>query len=75
MKRFTGAAVLMAVMMMVAVPAMAEQKKVRWKLAMTWGSTLTPLSDSGPILAKMVSDMTGGNFEIRAKVQRSTRRL
>ncbi len=67
MKRFTGAAVLMAVMMMVAVPAMAEQKKVRWKLAMTWGSTLTPLSDSGPILAKMVSDMTGGNFEIRAE--------
>jgi TRAP-type mannitol/chloroaromatic compound transport system substrate-binding protein len=53
-----------AALLLVATPALAE-KKVRWKMAMTWGSTLTPLSEAGPWLAEMVSDMTGGNFEIR----------
>ena len=64
MKRLTPAVLCLAALMMIATPALAE-KKVRWKLAMTWTSTLTPLSNAGPWLAKMVSDMTDGNFEIR----------
>lgn len=64
MKRMTPAVLGLLALMMIATPALAE-KKVRWKLAMTWTSTLTPLSNAGPWLAKMVSDMTDGNFEIR----------
>ena len=40
-------------------------KKVKWKLAMTWPSTLTPLASPAHNLAKMVSDMSGGNFTIK----------
>jgi TRAP-type mannitol/chloroaromatic compound transport system substrate-binding protein len=64
MKRLAPAVMCLAALVMLATPALAE-KKVRWKLAMTWTSTLTPLSNAGPWLAKMVSDMTDGNFEIR----------
>ncbi len=47
-----------------ATPAMA-QEKVRWKLAMTWPSTLTPLATPPIKLAEMVSEMTSGNFTIK----------
>jgi len=65
MKHFARTAMCLAALIMIATPAFAAEKKVRWKMAMTWGSTLTPLSEAGPWLAKMVGDMTGGNFEIR----------
>ena len=64
MRRLAPAVICLAALMMFAAPALAE-KKVRWKMAMTWSSTLTPLSNAGPWLAEMVSDMTDGNFEIR----------
>ena len=64
MRRLAPAVICLAALMMLAAPALAE-KKVRWKMAMTWSSTLTPLSNAGPWLAEMVSDMTDGNFEIR----------
>ena len=32
---------------------------------MTWASTLTPLASPAPKLAKIVSEMTDGNFEIK----------
>ncbi len=47
-----------------ATPAMAE-KTIKWKLAMTWPSTLTPLASPPAKLAQMVSDMTDGNFIIK----------
>jgi len=49
-----------------ASPAMAE-KKVRWKLAMTWSSTLTPFSTAAINLAKIVEEMTEGNFTIKVE--------
>ncbi len=64
MRRLAPAVICLAALMMLTAPALAE-KKVRWKMAMTWSSTLTPLSNAGPWLAEMVSDMTDGNFEIR----------
>jgi TRAP-type mannitol/chloroaromatic compound transport system substrate-binding protein len=64
MKRMAPVVMCLAALVMLATPALAE-KKVRWKLAMTWSSTLTPLSNAGPWLAEMVSEMTDGNFEIR----------
>ena len=66
MKKCAGIVVFLAAFMIAVTPAFAE-KKVRWKLAMSWSSTLVPLSESGPWLAQMVSDMTGGNFEIRVE--------
>ena len=66
MKTFVKTALLFAACTMVATPAMAAQK-IRWKLATTWSSTLTPLASPAPKLAQMVSDMTGGNFEIRVE--------
>ncbi len=67
-KLFFGwaAVTVIAAMTVVGVTTVnAAQKKVRWKMAMSWPSTLTPLASSGPRLAKMVSDMTDGNFVIR----------
>jgi TRAP-type mannitol/chloroaromatic compound transport system substrate-binding protein len=66
MKRFGKIAVVLATCMLAASPAMAE-KKVRWKLAMTWSSTLTPLAASAPRLSQLVSEMSDGNFEIRVE--------
>lgn len=43
----------------------SEEKNVRWKLAMTWPSTLTPLATPPQKLAQMVSDMTDGKFVIK----------
>jgi TRAP-type mannitol/chloroaromatic compound transport system substrate-binding protein len=42
-------------------------EKVNWKIAMSWSSTLTPLADAAPRVAKMVSEMTDGNFTIRVE--------
>ena len=59
--------VLLAVVSMLAAPAMAAPKKVRWKLAMTWTSTLTPFANAPIKLAEMVEEMSGGNFTIRVE--------
>ncbi len=40
-------------------------KKVKWKLAMSWPSTLTPLSTPSQKLAEMVKEMSDGNFIIQ----------
>ena len=41
------------------------QERVRWKLAMTWGPTLSPFVDAVEEMASMVEEMSGGNFVIR----------
>lgn len=45
--------------------AQAAEKKIRWKLAMTWPSTLTPLASPAPKLAEMIEKMSDGNFVIK----------
>jgi TRAP-type mannitol/chloroaromatic compound transport system substrate-binding protein len=47
-----------------STPAFAS-KKVKWKLAMTWPSTLTPLASPPFKIAKMVKEMSGGKFIIK----------
>ena len=64
MKFFGKVAVLCGALMMLASPAFAE-KVIKWKLAMTWPSTLTPFASSVEKFAQSVSDMTGGNFVIK----------
>lgn len=49
-----------------ASPAVAEET-VKWKLAMTWPSTLTPFASTVEKFAQSVSDMTGGKFVIRVE--------
>ena len=58
--------VVLTLLALTAAPATA-QKKVRWKLAMTWSSTLTPFASAPIKLAKMVEEMSGGNFVIRVE--------
>jgi TRAP-type mannitol/chloroaromatic compound transport system substrate-binding protein len=48
-----------------AIGANAAEKKVKWKLAMTWGPTLTPFTTAVENMAKMVETMSGGDFVIR----------
>ncbi len=63
--RFLGRVVLACgVLMMMASPVLAE-KTIKWKLAMTWPSTLTPFASSVHKFAQSVSDMTGGKFIIK----------
>jgi TRAP-type mannitol/chloroaromatic compound transport system substrate-binding protein len=66
MKSFGKIAFALAACMLIASPALAAEK-IRWKCAMTWASTLTPLASPAPRLAKIVSEMTDGNFEIKVE--------
>jgi len=43
----------------------AAEKKVKWKLAMTWGSNAPPFTDAVANMAKMVEAMSEGDFTIR----------
>ncbi|MCP3891875.1 MAG: TRAP transporter substrate-binding protein [Desulfobulbaceae bacterium] len=47
--------------------AAAPEKMVKWKLAMTWSSTLTPLASPPLKLAKVLEEMSGGKFTIRVE--------
>ena len=53
-----------AIMMLFVTPSFGA-KKVKWKLAMTWPSTLTPLASPPHKIAQMVKDMSGGKFIIQ----------
>ncbi|BCO08911.1 ABC transporter substrate-binding protein [Desulfolithobacter dissulfuricans] len=66
MKILTRAVVALAALAMLATPALA-QKTVKWKLAMTWPSTLTPLASPPLRLAEMVKEMSGGKFIIKVE--------
>jgi len=45
--------------------AMAKDKVYKWKLATTWGPTLTPFIDAPKKMAKMVKEMSNGRLIIR----------
>lgn len=66
MNFFGKSALFCGALMMLATPAAAE-KTVKWKLAMTWPSTLTPFASSVARFAQNVSDMTGGKFVIKVE--------
>ncbi|MBC8208782.1 MAG: TRAP transporter substrate-binding protein DctP [Desulfobulbaceae bacterium] len=66
MKIFSKIVMAVAGLTLLATPAFAE-KVVKWNLAMTWSSTLTPLASPAPKLAKMVEAMSDGKFIIRVE--------
>lgn len=45
--------------------AMAKDKVYKWKLATTWGPTLSPFIDAPKNMAKMVEEMSNGRLIIR----------
>jgi TRAP-type mannitol/chloroaromatic compound transport system substrate-binding protein len=57
--------ILLSMFLAFAMTVSAAEKKVRWKLATTWGPTLSPFTDTVHKMAKMVEEMSGGNFTIR----------
>ena len=63
MNRFTKLMVLVGITSLLTTSSYAE-KKVKWKLAMTWPSTLAPLATPPQKLAKLLEEMSGGNFTI-----------
>lgn len=64
MKLLGKVSLLCGAMMLLATSASA-QETVKWKLAMSWPSTLTPFSSTVERFAQSVSDMTGGKFTIK----------
>jgi TRAP-type mannitol/chloroaromatic compound transport system substrate-binding protein len=54
-----------AAAMLLASPVAA--KKIRWKLAETWPSTLTPLASPPAKLAAWMKEMSGGEFIIKVE--------
>lgn len=63
MKKTINLTVFILLISMLAVNANAA-KKVKWKLAMTWPKNLTPLSTPPLELAKLVEQMSDGDFII-----------
>lgn len=66
MKLVSRISIALFALALMATPSMAAEK-VRWKLAMTWASTLTPFANAPIHLAKMIEEMSGGNFTIRVE--------
>ena len=50
---------------MVAISANAAEKKVKWKMATTWGSTAVPIITASNNVAEYVKQMSDGQFTIR----------
>ncbi len=63
MKKITKIVSVLSVAVLLATPSFAA-KKVKWKLAMTWPSTLAPLATPPQKLAKLMNEMSGGKFTI-----------
>lgn len=66
-KTFSKLAVFLTILMFILSVGIAgaSEKKVKWKLAMTWGSNLPPFTDAVVNMAQMVNSMSNGNFTIR----------
>ena len=45
--------------------SLSASENVKWNLATTWGSTLNPFFDAPTNMAKLVEEMSDGNFKIR----------
>ena len=64
MKTVLKLTLMTAIISFISTNAFAE-KKVKWKLAMTWPSHLTPLASPAIKVGELVEQMSGGNFTIK----------
>ncbi|MCW5212845.1 hypothetical protein VU04_08035, partial [Desulfobulbus sp. TB] len=60
-------ATLVAFLLIIVSGHSATGRTVKWKLAETWPSNLTPLASPPAQVAKMVKEMSGGKFIIRVE--------
>lgn len=65
MKVLRGLLLFVVLFALVVPLSHAQDERVRWKLAMTWGPTLHPFVDAVEDMADMVETMSGGNFVIK----------
>ncbi len=65
MKKALQITALLGAVALLATPVAA--KKIKWKLAETWPSTLTPLASPPAKVAALVSEMTNGEFVIKVE--------
>ena len=64
MKKLFKVLALLGLVTLLVTPSFAA-KKVKWKMALSWPSTLTPLSSPPLRVAELVKEMSGGNFTIK----------
>jgi TRAP-type mannitol/chloroaromatic compound transport system substrate-binding protein len=64
MKNISKILLVLAISTLFTTQSFAE-KKVKWKLAMTWPKTLAPLSTPPQRVAELVKEMTNGQFTIK----------
>jgi TRAP-type mannitol/chloroaromatic compound transport system substrate-binding protein len=67
--KFTGIAVVSSMLLASSLQA----KTVRWRLAMSWPSTLTPLASPPIKMAEMVKKMSKGKFIIKVEGSEKTK--
>ncbi len=46
-------------------PAVHAKKRVRWKMVTTWGPKAPGVGEGAELIARRVSELTGGNFQIK----------
>jgi TRAP-type mannitol/chloroaromatic compound transport system substrate-binding protein len=56
--------IVFIIALLLVVPQLNAAKRVKWKLAMSWPSTLTPLASPPIRIAQIVEEMSGGKFKI-----------
>lgn len=65
-RTFIASALGSAATLKVASPAIAQRRRIIWDMPTSWPSGLL-LQDSATMFADRVSDLTGGEFQIRVR--------
>ncbi|AXX91112.1 ABC transporter substrate-binding protein [Malaciobacter molluscorum LMG 25693] len=65
LKKTTKLLVASALVAGLSTAAFAKDRVYKWKLATTWGSTLSPFIDSPKNMAKLAEEMSNGRLQIR----------
>ncbi|AXX85874.1 TRAP transporter substrate-binding protein [Malaciobacter marinus] len=65
LKTTTKLLVASALVAGLSTAAFAKDKVYKWKLATTWGSTLSPFIDAPTNMAKLAKEMSNGRLDIR----------
>jgi TRAP-type mannitol/chloroaromatic compound transport system substrate-binding protein len=71
MKKIFKSLMFVGALALLATPAMA--KKIRWRMALSWPSNLTPLSSPPVKLAKLMKEMSDGKFIIKVEGAEKTK--
>ncbi|PKI80331.1 ABC transporter substrate-binding protein [Malaciobacter halophilus] len=65
LKKTTKLLVASALVAGLSTAAFAKDRVYKWKLATTWGSTLSPFIDAPKNMAKLAKEMSNGRLDIR----------